>query len=97
MMNKQLQVLPDKPKLFYSSIEVSEIGALSRLISVAVVDSEFRSLLLRDPQIAITMGYNNEYFCLAEKEIEALVSIQAQTLPDFAMQLVERLDERSTK
>ncbi len=90
-MNRQLQVRPDKPKLFYTSIKFSEAGALSRLISAAVVDSEFRSLLLSSPQTAMTMGYNNEYFCLAEKEIEALISIQADSLSDFAAQLDRRL------
>lgn len=60
---------------------------LSRLISAAVVNREFCSLLLADPAGALTTGYNGESFQLPMEEQELVRSIHATSLADFAQQL----------
>ncbi len=60
---------------------------LSRLISAAVVNREFCSLLLADPAGALTTGYNGEPFQLPMEEQELVRSIRATSLADFAQQL----------
>ncbi|MCJ7518592.1 MAG: hypothetical protein MUO42_02845 [Anaerolineaceae bacterium] len=60
---------------------------LSRILSAAVVNSHFRSILLSDPISAIANGYSGESFSLGEKEQERLGSIRANSLADFAAQL----------
>jgi hypothetical protein len=69
----------------------SDPGALSRLCSAAVVDPAFCRQLLQDPLAAIAAGYHGEHFCLDAREIQAILSIQAETLSDFAGQLLDRL------
>ena len=60
---------------------------LSRILSAAVVNSHFRSMLLSDPISAIASGYSGEIFSLGAKEQERLGSIHASSLADFAVQL----------
>ena len=60
---------------------------LSRILSAAVVNSHFRSMLLNDPISAIANGYSGECFSLGEKEQERLQAIRANNLADFAAQL----------
>jgi hypothetical protein len=64
-----------------------EVGELSRLISAAVVNQEFRSLLLSNPARALSTGYNGERFQLASQEEQLILSIQASTLVEFAKQI----------
>ena len=60
---------------------------LSRLISAAVISKEFRSLLLTNAESALASGYNGESFCLATEDKELVLTIQATSLSDFALQL----------
>ena len=60
---------------------------LSRLITAAVVNQEFCSLLLANPAVAVATGYNGEPFDLAMEEQELILSIRATSLADFAKQL----------
>ncbi len=71
-------------------------GELSRLISAAVVSSEFCTLLLTNPASALTAGYNGESFRLTTEDQELVVSIQATSLPDFALQLTNSRNGRSS-
>lgn len=64
-----------------------EHGELSRLISAAVVNQEFCSLLLSNPARALAAGYYGERFHLASQEEQLVLSIQAATLAEFAKQL----------
>lgn len=68
--------------------------AISRLISAAVVDKSFRKLLLRKPQVAMTLGYNGEMFDLTEEDRALILTIEAASLTDFAAQLI-RLRENN--
>jgi len=62
---------------------------LSRLLTAAVVNREFCKLLLANPAMAVTTGYNGEPFDLAAEEQELIVSINATSLADFAKQLTK--------
>jgi hypothetical protein len=62
-------------------------GELSRLISAAVVSSEFCDLLLTDPASALAAGYDGQSFCLEAEDQELVLSIRATSLTDFALQL----------
>jgi hypothetical protein len=64
-----------------------EFGGLSRLVSAAVVNQEFCSLLLSNPAVALASGFNGERFQLASHEEQLVLSIQATTLVDFARQI----------
>ena len=60
---------------------------LSRILSAAVVNNHFRSMLLSNPISAIANGYSGESFSLGTKEQERLGAIHASSLADFAAQL----------
>jgi dihydrodipicolinate synthase/N-acetylneuraminate lyase len=63
-------------------------GTLGRLIAAAVVDQEFRDLLLINSAAALAAGCNGESFHLTPEERELVVSIRASSLVDFAAQLI---------
>lgn len=60
----------------------------SRIISAAVINAGFRSMLLSDPVKAVITGYCGEPFKLGGEEKNHLASIHAESLSDFALQLV---------
>jgi hypothetical protein len=60
---------------------------ISRILSAAVINSQFRQLLLRDPIHAIHSGYRGERFSLDSTEQKTIASIKATTLAEFAAQL----------
>jgi hypothetical protein len=60
----------------------------NRIICAAVVDNRFRTMLLTNPAKAIAHGYNGEAFLITEQEANHLISIKAETLKEFASQLV---------
>jgi hypothetical protein len=64
-------------------------GELSRLIAAAVVNEEFRNLLLTHPDIALAAGCNGEPFRLTPQERDLLLSIHATSLKDLAEQLAK--------
>ncbi len=61
---------------------------LSALFAAAVVNREFRNLLLRDPKTALKNGYLGEQFYLSNEEQRRLTSIRAESLADLAQQLM---------
>ena len=60
---------------------------LSRILSAAVINSKFRTLLLNDPHTAIKNGYSGERFSLSPADQQKLGAIRANSLADFAAQL----------
>jgi hypothetical protein len=62
----------------------------SRLVNAAIVSKAFCDLLLTDAASALAAGYNGESFCLATEDRELILSIQATSLSDFALQLTNR-------
>ena len=59
----------------------------SRILSAAVINNQFRSMLLNDPVEAISQGYSGEQFEIGREERNRLSAIQATSLADFAAQL----------
>ncbi len=75
----------------FATIVPSDHTELSRLLAAAVVNTQFKTLLLDDPEFALENGYLGESFQLTEEERALLVSIRAGTLPDLAKQLTGAL------
>ena len=59
----------------------------SRILSAAVINRQFRQMLLNDPVQAVSKGYSGEKFTINTEEKNRLASIQANSLADFAAQL----------
>ena len=76
-----------KPNYSFSTQKPVRNQELSRIISAAVVNSHFRSILLNDPASAIAGGYSGECFSLGSNEQKKLGAIRASSLADFAAQL----------
>lgn len=64
---------------------------LNRMLSAAVVSVGFRQQLLADPVAALAAGYNGEGFNILPDELSQLLAIRANTLAEFAAELLERL------
>ena len=62
-------------------------SGLSRVFAAAVVNRQFRDMLLQDPYAALQKGYLGETFLLSQQEQDLLVSIRANTLSDLAKQV----------
>ena len=58
-------------------------ASLSQVLGTALIDDGFRSVLLRNPAEAVAP------FHLASDEMRAVSEIRAQTLEQFAAQLVD--------
>ena len=67
---------------------LSHTPELCRLLAAAVVSPEFRRLLLTDAAQALEKGYNGASFGLSAGEQALILSIHANSLADFAAQLV---------
>ena len=57
---------------------------LSHLFAAAVVNRQFREMLLEDPETALQRGYLGERFELSREDRERLTSVRAQSLADLA-------------
>lgn len=64
----------------------------SRILTAAVINNQFRKLLLANPAKAIENGYGGESFYLAREEKKRVAAIRATNLADFATQLSQALD-----
>jgi hypothetical protein len=72
-----------------------DTDAISRLLVAAAVNPTFCARLLADPQQALKAGFGGEGFPLSRPAFEALISIRASTLPEFAWRLNEMLTASS--
>ncbi len=64
----------------------------SRILTAAVINVQFRQLLLSNPAKAIESGYGGEMFDLAREEKKRVASIHATSLADFASQLNQAIN-----
>ena len=62
-------------------------GEISRLLAAAVINKRFRDLLLSDPARALAEGFHGETFQLTGDQRALILSIRAEKLSDFALQL----------
>jgi dihydrodipicolinate synthase/N-acetylneuraminate lyase len=60
---------------------------LSRILTAAVISSQFRQMLLANPTKAVAAGFGGESFTLQGEEKKRLASIHAKSLADFASQV----------
>ena len=60
---------------------------LSRLLTAAVISTQFRKMLLTNPGKAIAAGFGGESFQLQGEDKVRLASIQASNLAEFASQV----------
>jgi len=80
-----------KAELSYSKMNEE----YSRILTAAVINNQFRKLLLANPGKAIESGYAGETFYLAREEKKKVAAIRATSLADFATQLSQVLDASS--
>ena len=66
-------------------------AGLSSVFAAAVVSRNFCRLLLSDPEQALRQGYMGKSFALSPEDASLIVSINAQSLPDLAQQVVQTL------
>jgi len=61
---------------------------LNRLLCAAVVSKSFRNMLLVNPEIAVTSGYQGESFNLSAEDRSWLLSMRPTSLVDLAANMV---------
>ena len=70
-----------------SSVSAYQRQEISRILTAAVINENFRKLLLANPEQALTKGYRGEPFHLAKEEHTRLAAIRASSLAEFAAQI----------
>lgn len=61
---------------------------ISRIMTAAVVNGQFRQNLLSNPREAVKKGFGEETFFLNRDESDQLASIRADSLEEFAIKIV---------
>jgi hypothetical protein len=80
--------IPSRNFLDSPEMDDQPSSGISRLLAAAVINREFRDLLLSDPERALTQGYQGETFSLDYREKKLVLSVRAKSLTDFALQLL---------
>ena len=60
---------------------------ISRVLTAAVVNENFRKMLLANPEQALAKGYRGELFHFSKEERSRLGAIRATSLTEFAAQI----------
>ncbi|MCE7861898.1 MAG: hypothetical protein L6Q49_11250 [Anaerolineales bacterium] len=76
-----------KPQLQIKVAPMTASKGLSRVFAAAVVNNQFRDLLLENPREALVKGYLGETFSLTPEESDLIASIRADSLSDLAKQV----------
>jgi hypothetical protein len=61
------------------------------VFAAAVISRSFCRMLLSDPEQALRQGYLGKSFAISPEDSALIVSINAQSLPDLAQQVVHTL------
>jgi hypothetical protein len=69
----------------------NEQSGLHRLLAAAVVNSQFREVLLSEPEMALASGYLGQTFSLTDQEKTVISNVRAKNLTDFAQQVNQAL------
>jgi hypothetical protein len=64
---------------------------LSSVFAAAVVNQNFRKMLLNEPEKAIKQGYLGKSFSLSQEDASLLLSLNAKSLTDLAKQVVHTI------
>ncbi len=70
---------------------------LNRLLCAAVVSKRFRNVLISNPEIAVSSGYQGESFNLSEEDRHWLFSLRPANLIDLAANVVTHQQELRVK
>jgi hypothetical protein len=68
-----------------------DTDSITRLLVAAAINPRFCTNLLTNPQYAVQAGFGGETFPLSQPTLDIVASIQASTLPEFALKLNEML------
>lgn len=82
-----LAPLTYQPQFEIKVAPISASKGLSRVFAAAVVNHQFRNMLLNDPYAALENGYLGETFKLSDEERDLIISIRAESLADLARQV----------
>ena len=66
-------------------------GGLHRLFAAAIVNDQFRTTLLHEPERALANGYLGQPFMLSDQEKDIIKTIRAENLTDFAQKVNQAL------
>ena len=66
---------------------------LSSVFAAAVVNQNFREMLLKEPEKALKQGYLGKRFALSQADASLIVSLNAKSLSDLADQVVRSIDD----
>ncbi|GAB4445268.1 MAG: hypothetical protein OHK0041_02450 [Anaerolineales bacterium] len=66
-------------------------SGLHRVFTAAIVNSQFREKLLREPEMALSGGYLGQTFALTDQERTIISSVRASNLTDFAQKVNQAL------
>jgi hypothetical protein len=78
--------------LSLSTVKTPEnIAGMNKLFAAAIVNNQFRQLLLNKPEVALRQGYLGDAFDLTFEEQALIVSIRAKSLPELAQQVNKAL------
>ncbi len=89
MIAPQTLTLPSPTMILHPTGE--DYNGIHRLLAAAVVSRDFRDLLLSNPEEALREGFQGEAFALSDAERLLLLSIRADSLADFALQVSRAL------
>ena len=78
-----------------SELPLTGMDQINRLICAAIVSETFRDDLLVNPAKALDAGYSGEKFPLSAKERLAILSIDAVTLDEFTVKLMNQLNQQT--
>jgi len=68
-----------------------ERSGLHRVFTAAIVNSQFREKLLREPEMALAGGYLGQTFTLTDQERAIISNVRASDLTDFAQKVNQAL------
>ncbi len=67
------------------------LTGLNKVFEVAVLNHQFRQLLLNQPETALRQGYLGDSFDLTLEEQALIISIRANSLSDLAQQVTKKV------
>jgi hypothetical protein len=74
----------------YQNTSMNRSG-LHRVFTAAIVNSQFREKLLREPEMALAGGYLGQTFTLTDQERTIISNVRANDLTDFAQKVNQAL------
>lgn len=91
-----LIITSDLYLLVGNQLDQEKAGEMNRLFNAALVDHRFCNLLLTQPGLALTDGYNGEQFHLSFRDRQFILTAKSPSLADLAMRWV-KLNNPETK